>query len=49
MTRVSLSECPDVQSADILTKAYYSLGLFVMGGLDLGTPIDGPLFTRLML
>ena len=49
MMGVSLSERPDVQSADMLTKAYYSLGLFVMGGLDLGTPIDGPLFARLML
>jgi hypothetical protein len=34
MTKVSSSKCPDVQSADMLTKAYYSLGLFVMGGLD---------------
>jgi hypothetical protein len=49
MTGVSLSECPDVQSADMLTKTYYSLGLFVMSGLDLGTPIDGPLFARLMI
>lgn len=46
---VSLTERPDVQSADILTKAYYSLGLFVMGGLDIGTPVDGPLVPRLML
>jgi hypothetical protein len=49
MMGVSLSERPDVQTADMLTKAYYSLGLFVMGGLDLGTPVDGPLFARLML
>jgi hypothetical protein len=46
---VSLSERPDVQHADILTKAYYSLGLFVMGGLDIGTPVGGPLVPRLML
>lgn len=49
MMGVSLSERPDVQSADMLTKAYYSLGLFVMGGLDIGTPVDGPLFARLMM
>jgi FlaA1/EpsC-like NDP-sugar epimerase len=46
---VSLSERADVASADILTKAYYSLGLFVMGGLDLGTPQGGPLFGRVLL
>ncbi|NQY64029.1 MAG: hypothetical protein HRT38_09920 [Alteromonadaceae bacterium] len=46
---VSLSERPDIVSADILTKAYYSLGLFVMGGLDLGTPVGGPLLGRLLL
>lgn len=49
MTGVSLSERPDIVSADILTKAYYSLGLFVMGGLDLGTPVGGPLLGRLLL
>jgi hypothetical protein len=49
MMGVSLSERPDVQTADMLTKAYYSLGLFVMGGLDIGTPVDGPFVGRLML
>ena len=28
---VSLSERPDVVGASLLTKAYYSLGLFVIG------------------
>ncbi len=46
---VSLSERPSVVSADILTKAYYSLGLFVVGGLDLGTPIGGPAIGRAFL
>ena len=46
---VSLSERPSVQQADMLTKAYYSLGLFVMGGLDIGTPVGGPLGARLLL
>ena len=33
---VSLTERPDVGAAGFLTKAYYSLGLFVVGGLDVG-------------
>lgn len=49
MMGVGLTERPDVRSADILTKAYYCLGLFVMGGLDLGTPEGGPLIGRLLL
>ena len=46
---VGVSERPDVSEADLLTKAYYALGLFVLGGLDLGTPINGPLFGRILL
>ena len=46
---VSLSERPDVLGAPLLTKAYYSLGLFVVGGLDLGTPEGGPLWGRGLL
>lgn len=46
---VGLSERPDVASAGILTKAYYSLGLFVIGGLDLGVPTGGPLLGRALL
>ena len=46
---VSLTERPDIESAGLLTKAYYSLGLFVVGGLDLGTPTGGPLIGRIML
>lgn len=49
MMGVGLTERPDVRSADALTKAYYSLGLFVMGGLDLGTPQGGPWFGRWLL
>ena len=29
--------------------AYYSIGLFVLGGLDIGTPVGGPLFGRALL
>lgn len=46
---VGLSERPDTVDAGVLTKAYYSLGLFVVGGLDLGTPVGGPLIGRALL
>ena len=46
---VSLSERPDVITASLLTHAYYSLGLFVVGGLDLGTPSGGPMLGRALL
>lgn len=49
MMGVGLSERPGVDAADVLTKAYYGLGLFVMGGLDLGTPQGGPFIGRLLL
>jgi hypothetical protein len=46
---VGLTERPDVAGADWLTKAYYSLGLFVVGGLDIGMPDGGPWIARSML
>jgi voltage-gated potassium channel Kch len=46
---VSLSERPGVVEASFLTKAYYSLGLFVVGGMDLGVPTGGPAIGRAML
>ena len=46
---VGLSERPDVGEAGLLTKAYYALGLFVVGGLDLGVPSGGPALGRLLL
>lgn len=46
---VSLTERPGVATSDWLTKAYYGLGLFVVGGLDLGTPEGGPLWGRTAL
>ena len=46
---VSLSERPAIVSEPYLTKAYYSLGLFVVGGLDLGTPVGGPWYGRFLL
>ena len=46
---VSLSERTDVVASGILTKAYYALGFFVVGGLDVGTPVGGPLWARSIL
>jgi len=46
---VGFTERPYVFDAGLLTKAYYGLGLFVVGGLDLGTPVGGPAYGRAML
>ena len=46
---VSLTERPDVTQASLVTKFYYSLGLFVVGGLDIGTPVGGPVSGRILL
>ncbi|MFK7988460.1 MAG: NAD-binding protein [Sandaracinaceae bacterium] len=40
---------PGVEDADLLTHLYYSLGVFVLGGLDLGVPTGGPLAGRAMM
>lgn len=39
---VAVSGQPDIPNANLLTKIYYALGLFVLGGLDLGVPSSGP-------
>jgi len=46
---VGLTERPDVVDGSLLAKAYYSLGLFVVGGLDIGLPTGGPLLGRVLL
>ena len=46
---VGVSERPAVSEADLFTKAYYAFGLFVLGGLDLGTPTGGPVYGRILL
>ncbi|MGB5812021.1 MAG: NAD-binding protein, partial [Polyangiales bacterium] len=46
---VIVSDRPNVVGAGLLTHVYYSLGLFVLGGLDLGVPIDGPQGARIAL
>lgn len=46
---VAVSERPDIVSSGLLTKAYYSLSLFVVGGVDLGTPYGGPLYAQILV
>ena len=46
---VDVSERPGVADAGLLTKFYYTLGLFLFGGMDLGTPTGGPLWGRTLL
>ncbi len=46
---VGVSDRAAVLGADAATHAYYTLGLFVFGGLDLGVPVGGPGWARGML
>ncbi len=46
---VSVAERDAIGSANLLTQAYYSLSLFVMGGVDLGTPYGGSLLGRTLV
>ncbi|MBT6278273.1 MAG: hypothetical protein HOI95_29570 [Chromatiales bacterium] len=39
---VDVSERPGTANAHFLTQLYYTLGLFVLAGLDLGVPQGGP-------
>jgi hypothetical protein len=46
---VDVSERPGLPAASAAVQLYYALGLFVLGGLDLGVPTGGPLWARTML
>jgi Trk K+ transport system NAD-binding subunit len=46
---VGVSDRVGVANADLLTHIYYSLGLFVLGGMDLGIPRGGPVMARALL
>jgi voltage-gated potassium channel Kch len=39
----------DLAAMGLAEHAYYALGLFVLGGLDIGTPIGGPPLARALL
>lgn len=44
-----VSDRNHVVTDGLLTKVYYTLGLFVLGGLDLGTPSGGPVHAQVLL
>lgn len=46
---VDVSDRSGMPTAHWLTHLYYSLGLFVLGGMDLGTPEGGPVVARRVL
>lgn len=48
LSGVGVSE-REIADTDGLTKVYYALGLFLFGGMDLGTPQGGPLWGRWLL
>jgi Trk K+ transport system NAD-binding subunit len=39
---VEVSDRPGIPEGNLLTQSYYAIGLFVLGGLDLGVPVGGP-------
>lgn len=49
LSGVSVTERPEVVSSGFLPKLYYTLGLFIFGGMDLGTPVGGPWIGRAAL
>jgi predicted dinucleotide-utilizing enzyme len=46
---VGVSDRAGLPGASVLTHVYYALGLFVLGGLDLGIPVGGPPAARMLL
>jgi voltage-gated potassium channel Kch len=46
---VDVTDRPGVPDTGIVSQVYYAIGLFVLGGLDLGMPVGGPLIARVVL
>jgi voltage-gated potassium channel Kch len=46
---VEVSDRESAGSAGVLAHVYYAIGLFLLGGMDLGTPVGGPVWARAML
>ena len=46
---VGVSQRPGVETGALATQLYYALGLFVLGGLDLGVPRGGPPLANALL
>jgi hypothetical protein len=39
----------DISGVNLATKIYYTMGLFILGGMDLGVPVSGPWWGKLLL
>ncbi len=48
LSGVEVSE-RDIRGVNLATKVYYTLGLFILGGMDLGVPVGGPWWGKLLL
>jgi len=48
LSGVGVSE-REIAETDTLSKIYYTMGLFLFGGMDLGTPVGGPAWGRSLL
>ena len=46
---VDTTERPGIPSASLGAQVYHVIGLFFLGGLDLGVPTGGPIFGRMTL
>lgn len=46
---VNVSDKGDIPDRDLFVQMYYAIGLFTLGGMDLGMPIEGPFFWRYLL
>lgn len=46
---VGMTDRPGLPGADFVTHIYYTLGLFVLGGMDLGVPSSGPAWAQLLM
>lgn len=46
---VNVSDRADVPDRDFITQLYYAIGLFALGGMDLGMPKGGPEFWQAAL
>ena len=49
LSGVGTTGITETQDQQLLSWIYYSGGLFVFGGLDLGSPVGGPLLGRTAL
>lgn len=49
LSGVEVSDRPGLPESNVFTKVYYSFGLFILGGMDLGMPGEGPLYGRILL